>query len=57
MLLESQTLIRIVCASKILARKMLAALEYSKKLNNTQFDHIQHLIKEVATIKSNYLIV
>lgn len=46
-----------LCASKDLARQILIALEYSKKLNKTQFDHIEKLIKEVANIKSITIIL
>lgn len=50
---ESNTILNILCNSKILINKMLSALDYLKKKNKTQFDNIQHLIKEMANIKSN----
>lgn len=50
---ESNTILDILCNSKILIKKMLSALEYLKTLNKTQFDNMKHLIKEVANIKSN----
>lgn len=53
---DSQILINILCVSKILAKKIVSALEYTRKSNIIQFDHIQHLIKEVANIKSNIYI-
>lgn len=31
----------------------MCALKYTKTCNKTQFDHIQQLEKELATIKSN----
>lgn len=45
-------IVNILQSSKILGIKMLSALEYTKKLNKTQFDQIYPLIKEVANIKS-----
>lgn len=51
--MESHSLVKILCTSKILTKKILCALEYSKTLNKTQFDHVQYLTKEVANIKSN----
>ncbi|VVC41180.1 Hypothetical protein CINCED_3A012253 [Cinara cedri] len=50
---DSDTLINLLCVSKNLARKILSALEYTRKSNKIQSDHIQNLIKEVASIKSN----
>ncbi|VVC41179.1 Hypothetical protein CINCED_3A012253 [Cinara cedri] len=49
---DSDTLINLLCVSKNLARKILSALEYTRKSNKIQSDHIQNLIKEVASIKS-----
>jgi hypothetical protein len=43
--------VNILKTSKILAIKMLSALEYSKKSNEAQFNHFQHLMNEVVNIK------
>lgn len=54
---ESNILLHILCNSKILINKMLSALEYLRTLNKTQFDNMEHLIKEVANIKSNQFLI
>lgn len=50
---ESHKLVNILCISKILAKKVVCALKYTTNCKETQFDHIQQLVKEVAAIKSN----
>lgn len=54
---ESNTIVNLINNCKILVKKMLIALEYSKKLNKSQNENIQHIMQELASIKSKFFFI